>query len=60
MLRSQIELDYRTSVTNYEAFDIKYSANEVTVETDEVKMVLDMERFEELRDKINKLHEEIN
>lgn len=42
-----------------EEFETGYSSGEFTVETIDLKIVLDKNKFIELRDKINKVYEDV-
>lgn len=57
MLSDQIQLEYKEDIDEFEVY---YSCLEFKIETNEIKIVLDKKRFIELRDKINKLHDEVN
>lgn len=54
----QIEFEYKDHKA--EEFDTDYSSGEFTIETNELKITLDKFHFEELRQKMNRLHDEVN
>lgn len=56
MLSNQIEVEYSGET---DAFELDYTFQEFIIETDELKIVLDKNRFIELRDKINKVYEDV-
>lgn len=57
MLSNQIEFEYKGDI---EEFEVKYCFRDVVIETSEVVINLDYEHFEELRQKLNKLYDELN
>ena len=54
----QIEFEYKDH--KVEEFDVDYSSQEYTIETNDFKITLDKFHFVELRQKINRKHEEVN
>lgn len=55
MIRGQIEFAYKDTKTD--EFDVDYSSREYFIETLDFKITLDKYQFENLREKLNKLHE---
>lgn len=58
MITNHIQVKYKDN--EIEEFDVYYSACDYTIETGDIKITMDSIHFEELRTKMNKLHEEIN
>ncbi|WP_315120941.1 hypothetical protein [uncultured Clostridium sp.] len=54
----QIGFEYKG--LKLQEFDVDYSSQEYTIETNDMKITLDKFHFEELRTKLNSLHEEVN
>lgn len=54
MIKKQIEFVYKGKV---DEFDVDYSSREYFIETLDFKITLDKYQFENLREKLNKLHE---
>lgn len=59
MITNKIEFEYKDEY-QIEEFNLEYSACEFKLETEEISIKLDRFHFEELRTKINKLHEAVN
>lgn len=59
MIKNKIELEYKDNY-QIEEFDLEYSACEFKLETEEVSIKLDRFHFEELRRKMNELHDAVN
>lgn len=55
MIKKQIEFVYKD--TKVDEFDVDYSSREYFIETLDLKITLDKYQFENLRTKLNKLHE---
>lgn len=55
MIKGQIEFAYRDN--KIDEFDVDYSSLEYFIETLDFKITLDKYQFENLREKLNKLHE---
>ena len=54
MIKKQIEFVYKDKA---DEFDVDYSSLEYFIETLDFKITLDKYQFENLREKLNKLHE---
>lgn len=57
MIKKQIEFVYKGKT---DEFDVDYSAGEFYIETMDKKETLDRYNFENLRNKMNKLHDDLS
>jgi len=57
MIKKQIEFVYKGKI---EEFDVDYSCREYFIETLDFKITLDKYQFENLRAKMNKMHEDLS
>ena len=58
MIKGQIEFAYAD--IKIEEFDVDYSGREYFLETLDLKITLDKYQFENLRNKMNELHEDLS
>lgn len=58
MIKGQIEFAYAD--TKIEEFDVDYSGRKYFIETLDLKITLDKYQFENLRAKMNKMHEDLS
>jgi hypothetical protein len=56
MLTTQINIEYKGE---HEDFEVEHSFGQFSIETSDLKMIVDKKHFEELREKINKIHSEV-
>lgn len=54
----KIKIEYKNDF-KVEEFDLEYSACEFKIETEDISIKLDKFHFEELRNKVNILHDEV-
>lgn len=57
----KVKVEYKNEFKEckIEEFDLEYSACEFKIETEQISITLDKFHFEELRNKMNRLHDEV-
>lgn len=59
MIKNKIEFQYKDDF-QVEEFDLEYSACEFKIDTEHLSITMDKFHFEELRRKMNELHDAVN